>query len=156
MTKEDMLMTIYKSGFLTAEDVASVNHVSRHCASMALKRAWNAGLLRRGKERPYWYELTPRGHARLEYLSGQKLPWTDGSIPAYSPYGQATQQQSYTPAYQQQVYTPAYQQPAVPAQQLQPWQLVQQPPWATCRCGALWQPEYRGRFQCPTCGETIR
>lgn len=71
MTKLDLLALLAQREDAAADEVAEVFSVSYPAAAMALMRLARQGLAARYLDLDsglYWYELTPKGEARLDYL----------------------------------------------------------------------------------------
>ncbi len=71
MTKSELLAHLADTGEADATEVASALGVSYSVAAMGLLRLVRQGLATRSIDPhrgTYWYELTDRGQARLEYL----------------------------------------------------------------------------------------
>ena len=71
MTKLDLLVLVAQRGDAAADEVADVFSVSYPAAAMALLRLVRQGLAARFLDPDsglYWYELTSKGEARLDYL----------------------------------------------------------------------------------------
>lgn len=71
MTKEELLGFLAEAREADANEVASAFRVPYPVAAMALLRLVRQGLVARSVDphlETYWYELTGRGQARLEYL----------------------------------------------------------------------------------------
>ena len=71
MTKTQLLHELDRSERPDAHDIAEMLRVSYEAAAMALLRLARQGLAARYLDPDsglYWYELTPKGEARLDYL----------------------------------------------------------------------------------------
>jgi DNA-binding MarR family transcriptional regulator len=71
MTKHDLLEYLADAGRADAMDVATTCGVTYAAAAMAILRLARQGLVRRyvdADDGLYFYELSERGHARLEFF----------------------------------------------------------------------------------------
>ena len=71
MTKIQLLQKVDRADQPGAYDIADLLRVSYPAAAMALLRLVRQGLAARyldPESGVYWYELTPKGEARLDYL----------------------------------------------------------------------------------------
>jgi len=81
MTKQELLDHIADTETVTASDVAHEFDVSSFTAGMALLRLTRQGLLSRYLDSltgGYWYRLTERGIARLDFLESNPTGDTYG------------------------------------------------------------------------------
>lgn len=73
MTKLDLLRELDRPDRPDAYELASALEIAYPAAAMALLRLVRQGLVARYRDPEsglYWYELTPKGEVRLDYLEG--------------------------------------------------------------------------------------
>jgi len=81
MTKEELLAYLADAGTAIASDVADEFNLSNFTAGMALLRLTRQGLVARyldPRTGCYWYQLTERGAARLDFLESNPIGDTYG------------------------------------------------------------------------------